>query len=478
MISQTLPTDTTTGPDTSPPPPPGLDLDLIRRYAIPGPRYTSYPAATQFTPAFSHATAEAAIIADNRPGSGPLSLYFHLPFCESLCWYCGCNNVITRDRASADAYIADLEREIILTVARLDRARPVEQLHFGGGTPTFLTAEQLRRLAKIIRTHFTFTSNAEISVEIDPRQLTQVQVDALAELGMNRASLGVQDTNIEVQAAIHRVQPHALNLAAASMLRAAGVTSLNLDLIYGLPLQTKESLARTIEDVLALKPERLSLFSYAHVPWLKPAQRIFEDRNQLPSSEAKLALFALARERFLDAGYVDIGLDHFARPDDELALAQKAGTLHRNFQGYSTRAGASLYAFGVSSISSTADTYRQNVKTLDAYRGALNAGQLPIERGLALTPEDQRRRTLVMRLMCDRRLDFAALRRATGIDIPSDYARELASLSDLVADGIVELDQDGLRVTGLGAPLLRVVAMRFDAHFAPAAKERRHAMSV
>ena len=468
MTSHTLPTAPTTG----------LDLDLIRRYAIPGPRYTSYPAATQFTTAFSHAAAEAAILADNQPGAGPLSLYFHLPFCESLCWYCGCNNVITRSRESADAYIGDLEREIILTVAHLDRSRPVEQLHFGGGTPTFLTAEQLVRLARIIRKYFTFTATAEISVEIDPRQLTQLQVDALAEFGINRASLGVQDTDPEVQAAIHRIQPHALNIAAATMLRAAGVTSLNLDLIYGLPLQTKESLSRTIDDVLALKPERLSLFSYAHVPWLKPAQRIFEDRNQLPTSEEKLALFALARERLLDAGYVDIGLDHFARPDDPLALAQKAGTLHRNFQGYSTRAGASLYAFGVSSISNTANTYRQNVKTLDSYRGALDAGRLPVERGLALTAEDERRRTLVMRLMCERRLDFAALLRETGIDVATDYLRELESLSDLIADGIVEMDADGLRVTELGAPLLRVVAMRFDAHFAPAAKERRHAMSV
>ncbi len=476
MISTTLSPGSATGPATSLP---LLDLDLIRRYAIPGPRYTSYPAATQFTPAFDSTAAEAAILADNHDAAaGPISLYVHLPFCESLCWYCGCNNFITRNRESADAYISDLEREIIITVAKLDRSRPVEQLHFGGGTPTFLTADQLRRLAKIIRTHFTFTANAEISVEIDPRQLTQVQVDALAEFGINRASLGVQDTNPEVQAAIHRVQPHSLNVAAAKMLRAAGVTSVNLDLIYGLPLQTLASLGRTIEDVLALRPERLSLFSYAHVPWLKPAQRIFEDRHQLPTSEQKLELFALARERLLEAGYVDIGLDHFARPDDELALAQKAGTLHRNFQGYSTRAGASLYAFGVSSISSTANTYRQNVKTLEEYRSALDAGHLPIERGLTLTTEDLRRRTLVMRLMCDRRLDFAALERDTGIDVSADYARELASLSDLVADGIVELDEEGLRVTALGAPLLRVVAMRFDEHFSPAATGKRHAMSV
>jgi len=479
MISHTLlsvPAGVACLPNTGTPP---LYLDLIRRYAIPGPRYTSYPAATQFTAAFDHEAAVDSIVGDNLSAKNrPLSLYIHLPFCESLCWYCGCNNVITRDRASADAYIDDLEREILLTVAHMDRSRLVEQLHLGGGTPTFLTAGQLRRLGRMVRSYFTFAAGAEISVEVDPRQLTEPQVAALAEFGINRASLGVQDTNPEVQAAIHRIQPHSLNVAAATLLRAAGVTSLNLDLIYGLPLQTAASLNRTIDDVLELHPERLSLFSYAHVPWLKPAQRIFEERNQLPSSEAKLALFALARERLLAAGYIDIGLDHFARPDDELARAQKAGTLHRNFQGYSTRAGASLYAFGLSSISSTAGTYRQNYKTFDAYRGALAAGRLPVERGLALTGDDKRRRILVMRLMCDRRLDFGALAREAGINIMVDYARELASLSDLVSDGIVKLDAQSLSVTELGTPLLRVVAMRFDAHFSPAATERRHAMSV
>jgi oxygen-independent coproporphyrinogen-3 oxidase len=467
--------------------PPGtLNLALIRKYAIPGPRYTSYPAATEFTADFDAAAAIAAIAADNaRPtnASGatavrPLSLYVHLPFCESLCWYCGCNTIITRARGAADAYLDDLEREIRLTLARLDPARPVTQIHLGGGTPTFLTAAQIDRLGNMLRRHFTVSADAEIGAEIDPRHLADDQVAALARFGLNRASLGVQDTDASVQLAIHRVQPHALNVVAAARLRTIGVKSLNLDLIYGLPLQTADSLARTLDDVLALSPERLSLFSYAHVPWLKPAQRIFEDRGQLPEPAQKLALFALAHARLADAGYVDIGLDHFARPDNELARARHTGGLQRNFQGYSTRAGASLYSFGLSAISATADTYRQNHKTLDAYRGALVAGRLPVERGLALTDEDKRRRTLVMRIMCERRLDFAALARETGIDVAADYAPELDSLSDLAADGIVTLDAQGLRVTELGAPLLRVVAMRFDAHFAPAATVRRHAMSV
>ncbi len=483
MISDTIRPTAPTNPEKLTPAAQRLDLDLIRKYAIPGPRYTSYPAATQFTAKFDSAAAVASIKDDNAPcaisaAKRPLSLYIHLPFCEALCWYCGCNNIITRARESADHYLTDLEREIALTVAHIDLGRPVEQLHLGGGTPTFLTPAQLCRLGAILRRHFTFTPDAEISVEIDPRQLTEDQVVALAGLGMNRASLGVQDTDPAVQEAIHRIQPHSLNALAAQRLRAAGVKSLNLDLIYGLPLQTPASLARTLDDVLTLHPDRLSLFSYAHLPWLKPAQRIFEDRNQLPTPELKLDLFALARTRLLEAGYVDIGLDHFARPDDELARARAARTLHRNFQGYSTRAGSSLYSFGLSSISSTADTYRQNHKTFDTYRAALNAGHLPVERGLALTAEDKRRRILVMTIMCDLQLDFAALARESGIDVKTDYARELASLDDLIADGIVLVDTQGLRVTARGAPLLRVVAMRFDEHFKPSPQGGRHALSV
>jgi len=287
----------------------------------------------------------------------------------------------------------------------------------------------------------------------------------------------VQDTNPEVQRAIHRDQPHAINCQAVEWLRAGGIDSLSVDLIYGLPLQTPDTFARTIDDVLGLAPARLSVFSYAHVPWIRPSQKIFDHRGELPGPEAKLAMFALAHDRLTRAGYVDVGLDHFARPDDELAVAQRAGTLQRNFQGYSTRAGASLYGFGISSISSTADTYRQNHKTLPAWRDALARGELPIERGLRLTAEDARRRTIIMRLMCDRRLDFAHVSRLIGVDFASTYAAELASLADLEADGLLTRDARQLTITPAGAPLLRVVAMRFDATLTTSLRQQ-HAQTV
>lgn len=447
--------------DPSAAPAPVLNLDLIRKHSVPGPRYTSYPPATQFTTAIDPLRLDEAIAADNAAG-GPLSLYFHLPFCESRCWFCGCNSLITSRREAAAEYLDDLATEMRLTAERIDPRRPVTQIHLGGGTPTFFPPDQLRRLGALLREHFTVGPRCEFGVEIDPRRLTPDHVIALREIGANRASLGVQDTNPRVQLAIHRIQPQAVNVAVVDWLRSTGFASLNVDLIFGLPLQTAPSFARTIDDVLTLEPDRLSIFSYAHVPWIRPTQRIFDDREQLPSAEEKLAMFAVAHEKLTAAGYVDIGLDHFARPDDELALAQRQGTLQRNFQGYSTRGGASLYAFGISSISSTADTYRQNFKSLAEWRAALNAGRLPIERGLRLTEEDVRRRTIIMRLMCDRRLDFAALSRTLAIDFTQRYAPELASLDDLVADGLVARTAAGLEVTRVGVPLLRVVAMRFD----------------
>lgn len=456
----------------------GLDLELIKKYSIAGPRYTSYPPATKFTAELPPLALEDAIRDDNASDANPLSLYFHLPFCESRCWYCGCNTVITRRHGAAAEYLEDLARELALLAPLMNPRRPVTQLHLGGGTPTFFPPDQLRRLGELVRKHFpNFSPTAEISVEIDPRRLTHDHVKALREFGATRASLGVQDTNRRVQLAIHRFQPHELTKQAVDWLRAEQFRSINFDLIYGLPLQTADTFAQTIADVLTLAPDRLSVFSYAHVPWIKPAQKIFEDRGQLPGSDEKLAMFAVAHDRLKRAGFVDIGLDHFARPDDELALAQRAGTLQRNFQGYSTHAGASLYAFGMSSISQTADTYRQNFKDLPAYREALDAGRLPTERGLRLTAEDRRRRSIIMRLMCDRRLDFAAISRETGVHFQTHYASELATLTDLVADGIVELDATGLRVTPAGLPLMRVVAMRFDATL-PSAPSRQHAKVI
>ncbi|MFA6962330.1 MAG: oxygen-independent coproporphyrinogen III oxidase [Opitutaceae bacterium] len=441
-----------------------VSLELLRKYSGPAPRYTSYPTANHFTDNLAAFGPEDLVKLDNRPGTGPLSLYFHLPFCQQRCWFCGCTNVITTRSAAADSYLDDLEREIALTAKLLDPTRKVTQFHLGGGTPTFFSAEQLRRLGRMVHSVFTFDDDAEIGVEIDPRHLEPGQVEALREMGARRASLGVQDTDPAVQVAIHRVQPPAINERAVTLLRNAGFNSINVDLIYGLPKQTVSTFARTIDDVLGLGPDRLSVFSYAHVPGIKPAQRIFDQQGMLPSLDEKLRMQNLARERLLAAGYVDVGMDHYARPNDELAVALRDHALHRNFQGYSTRAGASVYGFGISAISTTPDGYRQNHKTLEAYRAALDKGTLPIERGWKLTDEDHVRQTLIMRLMCERQLDFAALSKELGIDIATTYAKEIDSLADLEADGIVLCTPDGITVTDTGLPFVRVVAARFDAY--------------
>jgi oxygen-independent coproporphyrinogen-3 oxidase len=454
-----------------------LDLDLIRKYSAAGPRYTSYPPATKFTAEFTPADVADAIREDNRPGSGPISLYFHLPFCETLCWFCGCNTVITQRRDAAREYLADLEREMRLTAERMDCSRPVAQIHFGGGTPTFFPPDVLRELGALIAELFPHRApDCEFGVEVDPRRLTEDHVRALAEIGANRASLGVQDTNARVQLAIHRIQPHRMNEDAFGWLRAHGFGSINVDLIFGLPLQTASSFSHTITEVLGLQPDRLSVFSYAHVPWIKPAQKIFEKQAELPDAESKLAMFAGAHEQLTRAGFVDIGLDHFARPDDSLAIAQRAGTLHRNFQGYSTQSGASLYSFGISSISSTPDTYRQNFKALPEWRAALAAGQLPVEKTLKLTDEDRRRRVIIMRIMCDRRLNYRAMSTQLGLDFARAYAAELDSLRDLFTDGLLARREDGFEVTPVGIPLLRIVAMRFDPLFVAA--PRQHAPAI
>jgi oxygen-independent coproporphyrinogen III oxidase len=439
-------------------------LELVRKYNIPGPRYTSYPTAPQFSPEVDKASLLAEIARDNADPNRPLSLYFHLPFCESLCWYCGCNTVITRRLSSAGEYVDLLCKELALTQPLVNRARPVTQLHFGGGTPTFLPPAEIDRLGRAIHSVFNFAPDAEISVEIDPRRLTKEHVEAYRRLGCNRASLGVQDTNPEVQVAIHRWQPLSQTAQAITWLRDAGYDSVSVDLIYGLPLQTPESFARTLDEIIALNPDRLAVFSYAHVPWLKPAQKIFDDRQQLPSTEAKLAMLTAAARALTAAGYVHIGMDHFARPDDELAIAHHDGTLYRNFQGYTTRAGASLYGFGMSSISQTDGSFRQNFKDLEEYTATLNRGALPIERGCLLTTEDRNRRTLIMDIMCRNRIDFDSLSRRLGFDVEKAYGTELATLSDLAADGLIQLDSAGISITPTGELFRRIIAMRFDAY--------------
>jgi len=439
-------------------------LELVRKYNIPGPRYTSYPTAPQFSEGIDRAKLREDLTVDNADAASPLSLYFHLPFCESLCWYCGCTTVITTRRASAGEYVGWLEKELALTAPLINSARPVTQLHFGGGTPTFLPPAEIDRLAAAIHRHFKFSPDSENSVEIDPRRLTKEHVEAFRRLGCNRASLGVQDTNPEVQLAVHRWQPLAQTAQAITWLREAGFQSVSVDLIYGLPLQTPTSFSKTLDEIIGLNPDRLAVFSYAHVPWIKPSQKIFDTRDQLPSTEAKLTMLMTAVAKLVAAGYVQIGMDHFARPDDELAVAFADGTLHRNFQGYTTRAGASLYGFGMSSISETDGAFRQNSKELPDYIAGLEAGRLPIERGYLLTADDRQRRAIISDVMCGRGLDYAGLSRRLGLDFAAAYAPELASLADLEADGLLTRHPDRVVITDMGRLFLRIIAMRFDAH--------------
>jgi len=453
-----------------------VNLDLVRKYDISAPRYTSYPTAVEFRDFATPAPLLGHLDRSNQDATLPLSLYFHLPFCETLCWFCGCTTVITLNHKSSDTYLDYLEKEVALLAPRVHRDRKVVQLHYGGGTPTFFQPDELARLAQLIRRNFKFAPDAELSVEVDPRRLSHAQVVALRESGFNRASHGVQDFNPQVQEAVHRIQPRAMTEQAINWLRAEGFTSINLDLIYGLPYQTVASFADTLEQVLELNPDRLAVFSYAHVPWMKPAQKILERESALPTPEVKLAMLKLITETLTSRGYVYIGMDHFARETDELAVAQAAHTLQRNFQGYSTRAGTEILAFGISAISQTPHSYRQNHKTLEPYYAALDRGEVPALRGRELSDEDARRRDIIMRVMCHLQLDYAALSREFGFDFAARYATELARLSPLAADGLVELSAAGVRVTELGRLFLRNIAVCFDAYYAPESK--RHSRTV
>jgi len=451
-----------------------VNLDLIRKYNVPGPRYTSYPTAVQFTDRF---TSEAIVADLKTANSSPrdLSLYFHLPFCETLCWFCGCTTVITKDHTRGARYIDYLERELDLTLPLLHPESRAVQLHFGGGTPNFFHPEQIRRLGEIIHRRFRLQPGAEMSVELDPRRLSRDHVSAFRDMGVTRASFGIQDFDPKVQESVNRLQPKELSDNAAAWIHELGFESLNVDLIYGLPHQTPETFARTIELALELRPDRFAVFNYAHVPWMKPAQKIVE-RAVLPSPEIKLEMLKLVIETLTARGFAYIGMDHFARETDELAVAQRARTLQRNFQGYSTRAGSDIYGFGMSSISQTNTHYRQNEKTLDAYYRRLDASELPWTRACFLTPEDRIRREVIMRLMCDLELNFARLGQALGIDFPSHFAKEIAAFAEPATDGLVELDANGIRVTESGRLLIRNLAMHFDAYVASA--ENRYSRTI
>lgn len=448
-----------------------VDLDLVRKFNVPGPRYTSYPPANHFTEDFKRTDWDAHITANNETAKRDLSLYYHLPFCESLCWFCGCTTVITTVQDKSRIYLDYLEKEMDLMGEKIHADRQVAQLHLGGGTPTFLTAEEILRLGQMVKSRFKIRPDLEAGVEVDPRRLTEAKVQALAEVGFNRASMGVQDNNLQVQEAIHRIQPFEMTAQTVQWVRQYGFESVNIDLIYGLPHQTVTTFEKTLDEVLTLKPDRFAVFSYAHVPWIKPAQKILSD-EVLPSAEVKLELLKLTIEKLSSNGYRYIGMDHFSREDDEMTVAQQEKTLQRNFQGYSTKGGVDIYSYGMSSISQAEDIYWQNKKELPDYYADLDAGRLPLSKAYILTKEDGVRRQTIMRLMCDLELDYAAMSELLGLDFEKHFASELASFDDLEADGVVQREAGKLVVTELGRLFIRIIAMRFDEYLIAGKKGR------
>ena len=444
-------------------------LELLQKYSVPGPRYTSYPTAPYFHTGFGEADWAAALSAP-APGRD-LSLYAHIPFCDSLCYYCGCNMVATRDYSKTQPYLATLEREMARTAQLVDAQRVVRQLHWGGGTPTYLNPDDILRLMAMMRQHFSVAPDAEISCEVDPRELTREHLVALREAGFNRLSFGVQDMDPGVQQAVNRIQSEFLIRQVLDWSRELGFSSINLDLIVGLPKQTVESFSRTLERVTEWAPDRLAVFAYAHVPWLKKHQRLINEAD-LPDSATRLGLQQAVNEALGAAGYVNIGLDHFARPDDELVRAQQNKTLWRNFQGYTTHKDCDILAFGASSISQTADVYMQNEKSLRRYEERIAATGFAVERGLKLTRDDQIRRDAITRVMCDLELDFAAFGKEWGIGF-ADYFRDaLADLRPLADDGLVTLEPGKISVTSTGRLFLRNIGMCFDRYLKEAASEQ------
>jgi oxygen-independent coproporphyrinogen-3 oxidase len=438
-----------------------IDPVLIRKYDVSGPRYTSYPTADRFVEAFGE-TQLAQWLERRSLGafSHPLSLYVHLPFCATLCYYCGCNKVVTKDQSRSAKYIKYLEKELALLAPLMGEGAAVREMHWGGGTPNFLLRAEMSSLVRAIESLFRRAEKCEYSIEIDPRTAEPGRMSFLASLGFNRASIGVQDFDPAVQKAVHRVQSVETTRRVMEEARAAGFRSINLDLIYGLPRQTLDSFNRTLDEVLALEPDRIALYSYAHLPTVFLPQRRIAPA-ELPSPETKLELMTLAIGRLTRAGYLYVGMDHFARPGDQLAVAQSRGQLTRSFQGYSTHAG-DLVGLGLSAIGQIGPAYYQNLKELDAYYGALDAGRLPVLRGLELTPDDLVRRAVIQSLMCHFRVSIESIELAHLVDFRAYFAAELAQLKSFAADGLVEIDADWITVTPKGRLLVRAISMVFD----------------
>ena len=465
------------GPAGTPP----LTEALLRRLDTPGPRYTSYPTADRFTEAFGPADYRRHLALRARAADAgvapPLSVYVHIPFCAQLCYYCACNKVITRHPERARPYLDDLRSELDLHVQALGAGQGVSQVHFGGGTPTFLTDAELEELMAALHGAFRIVPGAEIGIEVDPRTATGTRLRFLAGLGFNRLSFGVQDFDPEVQQAVHRVQPFEMVRDLMQEARAIGFESINVDLIYGLPRQTPASFARTVQQVGELRPDRIALYAYAHLPErFKPQRRIVP--AELPGAGGRIGMLEAGIAGFLGQGYDYIGMDHFALPDDPLAVARRQGRLHRNFQGYSTHPDCDLIGLGVSAIGRVGTSYSQNAKTLPEYHEALARGEFPVVRGLALTRDDLVRRSIIMALMCQGRVDDEAIEVAWGVNLRRAYAAELARLQPLAAMGLVEVGPASIEVTPTGRWFVRAVAMAFDGHLQEAAARERFSRIV
>lgn len=441
-----------------------IDLTKFKKYDKPGPRYTSYPTAPQFNESFTHEDYLNEIVKTNYGSNLPeLSLYFHLPYCDTLCYFCGCNMIITRNRERIKEYIKYLKKEIDLTRTYLLTDRKVAQHHWGGGTPTHLNPDEINELAGYIKESFNFRENAEVSCEIDPRELTRAHLEALRNNGFNRISMGVQDFNDKVQKAVNRIQPEDITRQAVQWIRELDYHSINLDLIYGLPFQTVDTFADTVDKIIDINPDRIAVFNYAHVPWMKKHMALIHPED-IPAAEIKLEILKMTIEKLVNAGYEFIGMDHFAKPDDELAIAMREKKLYRNFQGYSTNAGADLYAMGITSISQLKNIYAQNYKTEKEYYNSLDNEKLPTAKGYQLTEDDHLRREVIMRLMCDFELDFNKIENQFKIDFKEYFAWGLNNLKEMQADDLVEISDGGIKVKNMGRMLIRNIAINFDGY--------------
>lgn len=449
-----------------------FNRELIGKYDKAGPRYTSYPTAVQFHDGFGEVDYQQEAQAGNATGK-PLSLYLHIPFCDTVCFYCACNKIITKNRRHAGPYLDHLHREIALQGALFARSRPVTQLHWGGGTPTFISTAEMRELMRVTGEHFQLLDNdrGEYSIEVDPRETNDGTIALLRDLGFNRLSLGVQDFDQGVQKAVNRIQSQDITLRVMDAARREGFKSISVDLIYGLPLQSVASFSRTVDEIIAQNPDRISVFNYAHLPELFKTQRQI-DADTLPSPAVKLEILRTVIEQLANAGYVYIGMDHFAKPEDELTLAQQAGTLYRNFQGYSTHADCDLIGLGATSIGMVGDSYSQNLKTLEEYYARIDTGRLAVFRGLRLDADDRLRRAVITALICHFTLSFAVIEQQFGICFDEYFAVELAELMDMQADGLLTIDESGIQVLPPGRLLIRNICMAFDRYLRKQQQQR------